>query len=117
MPTTSPLDEFGQIILDGSGNGTLRMRPTGGNQTWLPASVSVKCSSNTSEALCRVYIGPSATDPYFVDDTVTGSTGDSSGRVADYTIDAHGTYLWATWTGGDPGATATMRITGTSQTP
>jgi hypothetical protein len=117
MTSQAPLDENGQVTLDGSGNGKLRLRPHGGQETWLPYSVSVKCSTNASEALCRVYIGPSATDPYFVDETVTGSTGDSSGRVADYTVDAHGSYLWAVWTGGDPGATGTMRVAGIRQTP
>lgn len=115
--TTSPLNENGQVTLDGSGNGTLRMRPSGGQETWQPSAVSVKASSATAEAQCRIYIGPSATDPYFVDGTLSGSTGDSTDRVAGMTADTHGSYLWAVWSGGDAGATATMIVNGTRSVP
>jgi len=114
---SSPLNEFGTVTLDGSGNGTLRMRPPGGAETWLPGIVSVKCSSNSSEAQCRIYVGPSATDPYFIDGTQSGSTGDSTDRAGGYQVDSHGNYLWAAWTGGDPHAIATMQVGGTRQTP
>lgn len=115
--STSPLNEFGTVQLDGSGNGTLRMLPLGGRETWLPAVASVKASTSTAEAQCRIYIGPSATDPYFVDGTLSGSTGDSTGRVDGYQVDTHGSYLWAVWSGGDPAATATMQVAGTRQVP
>jgi hypothetical protein len=114
---TVPLNEPGSVTLNGSGNGTLRMRPYGGSETWLPGSVSFKASSNALEASCRIYIGPSPTDQYFVDGSLSGSTGDSTGRVAGYKVDSHGNYLWAVWAGGDAGATATMQVTGTEVTP
>lgn len=115
--TTSPLNENGNVRLDGSGNGTLKMVPFGGSETWQPAVASVKCSSAASEALCRIYVGPSATDPYFVDGTLSGSTGDSTDNVAGYSVDTHGNAMWAVWSGGDPGATATMQVNGSSVTP
>jgi hypothetical protein len=115
--STVPLNERGSVVLNGSGNGTVRIRPFGGSETWLPASVSFKASSNTLEAQCRIYIGPSPSDQYFVDGSLSGSTGDSTGRVAGYQVDSHGNYLWAVWTGGDAGATATMQVTGTEVTP
>lgn len=113
MSITAALNENGSVQLDGSGNGTLQMKPRGGAETWLPSIVSVKCSSNTAEAQCRIYVGPSATDPYFVDGTLSGSTGDSTDRVAGYSIDTHGSTLWAVWTGGDAQAYATMQVNGT----
>lgn len=112
-----PLNENDSVTLDGSGNGTLQMKPWGGSVTWKPSSVSVKASSNVVEAAARIYIGPSPTDPYFVDGTLSGSTGDSSGRVAGFSIDTHGNTLWVVWAGGDAGAVATAQVNGTTETP
>jgi hypothetical protein len=117
LPAPPPLNENGSVTLDGAGNGTLRMIPAGGSQTWLPATVSVSASSNTAEAQCKIYIGPSATDAYFVDGTLSGSTGDSTDAVAGYQADTHGNSLWAVWSGGDAGAQATMTVHGTQQLP
>lgn len=113
----SALNENADTALDGSGNGTLRMRPPGGSETWYPATVSVKCSSAAAEAQCRIYIGPSASDPYFVDGTLSGSTGDSTDRVKGQQVDSHGSYLWAVWSGGDAGAIATMIVSGHREVP
>lgn len=114
---TVPLTENVSVTFDGSGNGTLKMVPRGGAETWLPTIASVKASSNTKEASCKIYIGPSATDPYFVDGTLSGSTGDSTDRVTGYQIDTHGNTLWAVWAGGDAGATGTMQVNGTETIP
>jgi hypothetical protein len=113
----SLLAENGSVILDGSGNGTLKMVPPGGSLTWFPSTVSVKASSNVKEASCKIYIGPSATDPYFADGTLSGSTGDSTDTVNGYQVDTHGNSLWAVWAGGDAGATATMTVNGQEQAP
>jgi hypothetical protein len=114
---TVALNENASVQFDGSGNGTLKMRPPGGSETWLPTLASVKASSNTSEAQCKIYIGPSASDQYFVDGTLSGSTGDSTSQVDGYSVDSHGNYIWAVWTGGDAGAYGTMQVNGTSQVP
>jgi hypothetical protein len=116
---SSPLAESSSVVLDGSGKGTLRMRPLGGSETWLLSAVSVKTNqaSVTSEAQCRIYAGPSATDAYFTDGTLSGSTGDSTDRVSGLQVDTHGNYLWAVWTGGDPGARGVMVAYGTRQVP
>lgn len=113
----SPLNESDSVTLDGSGNGTLKMVPYSGTLTWLPSIVSVKASSATAEASCRIYIGPAATDQWFVDGTLSGSTGDSTDRVAGRQVDTHGNTLWAVWKGGDAGATATMTVAGTEERP
>ena len=112
---TWPLNQSGTVILDGSGNGTVQLTPDGPAEHWQVATASVKASTNTSEASCRVYIGPQATDPYFVDGTLSGSTGDSTDRTGGYDVARAGPYpsVWAVWSGGDTGATATLVLAGT----
>lgn len=117
MTASAPLAENASVTLDGAGAGTLRMMPQGGGQIWLPTSAAVKCSTAVNEATCRIYIGPSATDQYFIDGTFSGSSGDSTDRVAGTQVDTHGNTLWAVWAGGDAGVTATMTVTGTEQVP
>jgi len=76
--------------------------------------VSVSCSTNDAEAQCKIYAGPSATQPYYIDGTLSGSTGDSSTNVAGLAISrTQIPYLWAVWSGGDAGAQATLQVTGT----
>lgn len=72
--------------------------------------MSVICSSNTAEATCKTYVGPSAAPQYFKDITVDGSTGDSTDKC-NLPI-PRGSYIWAVWSGGDPGATATLNVDG-----
>lgn len=116
MPSAA-LNESDSVTLDGSGNGTLKMVPYGGSLTWLPTVVSVKASSATAEASCKIYIGPAPTDQWFVDGTLSGSTGDSTDQVGGRPVDTHGNALWAVWAGGDAGAQATMTVAGTEQRP
>jgi hypothetical protein len=113
----SPLSEWGSVTLDGSGNGTLKMTPWAGSVTWTLSLVSVKASSNASEANCKIYLGPQPTDQYYVDGSLSGSTGDSTSNVSGLTVDTHGNSLWAVWQGGDAGASATLQATGTVNQP
>lgn len=109
-----PLNESGNVTLDQDGNGTVRMRPDEPATRWMPAVASVSCSSKTSEAECKIYIGPNPSERYFVDGTVNGSSGDSSDRVSGSVISrTQMPYIWAVWAGGDPGAEATLVLTGT----
>jgi hypothetical protein len=114
---SATLNESASATLDASGNGTLKMVPYSGSLAWLPDVVSVKASTAAAEASCRIYIGPSPTDQWFVDGTLSGSTGDSTDRVAGRQVDSHGASLWAVWEGGDPGAAATMTVSGTENRP
>lgn len=114
---TVPLNESASCVFSGAGSGRLKMVPHGGGETWLPTVVSVKASSNISEANCRIYIGSLPTDNNFIDATLSGSTGDSTDRVSGYSVDTHGNSLWALWFGGDPGATGTMVVNGTETIP
>lgn len=100
--------ESATVTLDGSGDGTASTGPTGPNETWLPTNVSVICSSNASEATCKVYVGPRVADQYFKDLTVDGSTGDATDRCN--VPVPKGWQVWAVWTGGDPGAVGTLNV-------
>lgn len=99
------------VVLDGSGNGTARIGPAGARETWSPAVASVSVSTNVNEAICRIYVGPSPDPQYFVDGTLSGSTGDSTDRVSGQPVKL-GWFIWAVWKAGDPGATATLNVTG-----
>lgn len=111
---TGDLYDFASVVLNGSGAGTAKVGPISAREVWSPALASVSATSNTKEATCSIYVGASATDPYFVDATYSGSSGDSSGNVAAKTVRV-GQYVWAVWTGGDAGATATLRVNGTKE--
>lgn len=116
--TTLPLSESGEVTLDASGNGTVQIGPDGSGETWLPTIASVKCSSNTAEAACKIYAGHHVSDQNYIDGTLSGSTGDSTGNIAGIQVAVtRQRYVWAVWTGGDPGAQATLRLSGTKEIP
>jgi hypothetical protein len=112
MPTQPlPLPmTFQTVVLDTNGNGTAQIGPTRPREHWQATGISVKTSSNTKEAQCAVYFGLTVSDATFIDQTATGSTGDTCG----INIDAQaGQLFFAKWTGGDAGATGIMNIYGT----
>lgn len=108
-----PLAEYATGTLDGSGNGTLRLGPTAHGQVWRPqvASVRMTGAAPAAQATCYVYAGDAATDPNFVDATYDVNN-DSTDRVTGTELRL-GQYVFARWTGGNAGATATLSITGT----
>jgi hypothetical protein len=110
------LDEGGGYVLDESddddsgGDGTISVGPTAAGEIWQAGfTVAVHCSTNVSEAMCRVYCGAGASPAYFVGSTTWGSTGDSTTNTPQLQV---GQQVWAVWTGGDSGATAYLSITG-----
>ena len=100
------------VTLNGSGNGTCKVGPAGHAETWYAAIASVSVSTNAAEAACRVYVGDQPTAGNFADSTLSGSTGDATGRVSARPLKL-GDYIWAVWSGGDPGAVATLNVSGT----
>lgn len=112
MPEVN-LSEFTQITLDGSGNGTAQVGPRGHGVTWKPAVASIKMTGGTPSgvATCFVYAGGSATDSNFVDSTYDVQN-DSTDRVGGQQL-VRGQYVWAVWSGGNPGAIATLAVNGT----
>lgn len=117
MPTV-PLDESGSVVLDGSGNGTVRIGPDEPAARWLPTNASVSVLTNVNEAAAQIYAGPAAVQQYFVDSTFTASSGDATDRISGKVIArTRLPYVWAVFTGGDPGSQATLIITGTKVIP
>jgi hypothetical protein len=109
-----PLNESKVVTLNGSGNATAQLGPLSGREVWYPTTVSVSAGQavvGPLDAHCNVYVGniaPSADQ--FRDASRTGSSGDSSGNVVG-TIRS-GQYIWAVWTGGNPGQNAYLRVVG-----
>jgi hypothetical protein len=97
-------------VLDGSGNGTASTGPLSPGEQWSGLTASVSVATNAAEATCRIYGGAAATPGYFADGTTWGSTGDSTTNLGTVQV---GGNVFATWTGGDPGARATLAVTGT----
>lgn len=104
-------DGVANVVLDGSGKGTAKAGPLSARETWQPEVASVSASTNAAEAQCRIYSGDAPIPANYVDGTLSGSTGDSTGHVAGNQL-RKGSYIWAVWTGGDPGAVATLKVTG-----
>jgi hypothetical protein len=115
MSRTISLNAVASCTLNSEGNGTAQIGPKGTNEVWTVAVASVSASSNASEATCRIYAGNYLGQPTFVDGTTWGSTGDSTSNFSAQVYP--GQYVYAQWTGGDSGATATLVCTGTRRVP
>jgi hypothetical protein len=108
-----PLSQSTTTVLNSSGNGTISLGPISAREIWSPQTVHVQCQQPvTNEAKCTIYVGYSATQDNFRDATWSGSSGDSSSKVNADTVKC-GHFVWASWTGGDPGSVATLVVTGT----
>lgn len=112
---TLNLTAIATCTLDGSGNGQAATGPTGTREAWQPATAAVSASSNTSEATAKVFAGAQVGQGTFVDGTTWGSTGDSTNSFTQPVYP--GQQVFAVWTGGDPGATATLVVSGTRTIP
>lgn len=111
MASTAPLSASAQVVLDGSGNGSVSIGPTGFGETWTSVAAAVHCATNVNEATCRFYVGPSASPNYFAGATTFGSTGDAS-PWSGQPIPV-GQFVFAVWSGGDSGTTAYLSLSGT----
>lgn len=105
-----PLNVKAFTTLNANGNGTAFTGPLSPGEVWSNLTVSVKVATNVSEANCSMYAGAAATPGYFADGTTWGSTGDSSTNIPSVRV---GGNVFAVWVDGDPGARATLTITGT----
>jgi hypothetical protein len=104
--------KYGTVVLDGSGNGTASIGPVRTREHWQVAAASVAVNLNpTKQAQCQLYVGAVVSPTTFISQTVTGSSGDTCGLGG---IDIQpGMQVWAKWTGGDAGQTATVTVIGT----
>ena len=132
----SPLNENVSVVLDGSGNGTIRISPgqpgapgsgVGASRNsgllWNVAGVAVSAAPlpgktapvADAQASCYISYGiQSATPNDFQGQTQTGSTGDTC------TVNARlrpGDWITITWASGDAAVRATARIFGTITPP
>jgi hypothetical protein len=109
-----PLTVSASVTLNGSGAGTASIGPQFPRESWDVSVASVSVSTNTAEAQCKVSQGAYAGQT-FVDGTTWGSTGDST---SNFSAPVYlGSQVFAVWTGGDAGATATLVVTGTRRIP
>lgn len=108
----APLRETAVIMLDGSGNGTVKIGPLSARETWYPDNVHISVSTSVLESQCSIFVGRDTTQSSFRDESVLGSTGDSSGAISADELTV-GDYIWAVWTGGDANAQAVLTVTGT----
>jgi len=101
------------VTLNGSGNGTASIGPLTAREVWTLTSVACSVSTHVSEATFAVYVGDRVYPGGLRDQSFSGSSGDSTDRITDPI--RSGWKVWGVWTGGDPGATATMSLTGTKE--
>lgn len=90
------------VVLNGSGNGTIRWSPSQGS--WLVQQCAATVTTSTNEPEFSTFI-----DGMFVGGSYSGSK--TNDTTFNQTVVAQQA-LSATWTGGDPGATATLIISG-----
>lgn len=118
MSTQLSLNTSASVVLGssgpGAGNGTASIGPNLPGVSWQPETIAVSVSTNNSEAQCNIYLGIAPQAASLLGATSTGSTGDSTDCSATVWP---GQSLIAVWTGGDPGAIATMSVFGTKQVP
>lgn len=99
------------ITLDGSGNGIASIGPVVAREHWQILSAAVKVATHNLESRCSVFVGTTAQSGTFFGTSFTGSSGDTF-SLGNIDIQS-GMQVFAQWTGGDPGALATLTLFGT----
>lgn len=105
------------ITLDGTGGGIAELGPTLPGEVWQPSSAAISMTGNAPAgvATCLLYAGNGVSASTLVDSTyqVTGAASSMlSGQVL-----YPGQQVFAVWSGGNPGAIATLTVTGTRTVP
>lgn len=108
MPTYT-ISPQTSVTLNGSGAGRCALTPPSGTR-WDLSLASVATTSTVNFAQAALYLGNANGPIQLIDQTYDGNNA-SSGKVAGAPF-YHGTYLWAVWSGGDAGATATLQVFG-----
>lgn len=112
-PVSYPLDTFTSVVLDTSGNGIASLGPGLPRQHWQPGSAYVSVDTNVHEASCTLSLGSSPQSGTEIAQTSKGSSGATCSLSGDM---PSGYRIWAVWSGGDSGATATLHVTGSNTT-
>lgn len=106
--------QFSQnVVLDSSGNGSIRFGPARPNEYWTINRITVSVSTAVREASAGTYRGTPSPGS-LISPTVTGSTGDTDDALTEEL--QTGEFITVAWFGGDAGATATAGYFGTIDT-
>jgi hypothetical protein len=118
MPNTLTLTRTASVVLNGSGAGTVQLGPSSPGEIWQPSQVSVSCSATVTAGTCQcsIYAGAGTGQGTFVDGTFSGDTGDTTDAIGGRKVNP-GESVFAVWSGGVPGATATAVVAGTRTVP
>lgn len=102
----------------GQGIGTVQAGPTSPGEVWRPSQVSVSCSAVVTAGVCQcnIYAGAGPSQSAFVDGTFSGDTGDTTDAIGGQVVNP-GQSVFAVWSGGVAGATATMMVSGSRTVP
>jgi hypothetical protein len=107
-----PVTQSASVILDSSGNGSVQTGPNIGKWNLTHAAINTSSAAKTPQ--CKLYMGTDTGIANLIDGTFVGSL-NSTDNVSAKPI-GPGEYIFAVWTGGDPGATATLTVNGTLTT-
>lgn len=115
MSRQVPLSVSASVTLDGSGNGTVQLGPSIPGVSWTPATVAITVNPVSATVVSQFGLYNGNLQPgNFIGGTYTGDS--NSTDVSAVTLHP-GNVLTGVWSGGNPGATATMTITGTQSIP
>jgi hypothetical protein len=104
-----PVDLTVKVTLDGSGNGTAQIGPNSGK--WALGLISVSTLASAPKvASCTIYAGSASTATCLIDQTYN-AFGNSTNKAAGKDI-YQGQNVFAVFTGGNAGDTASLRVTG-----
>lgn len=109
------LMEYASVVLDASGNGRVAIGPKVVREKWSPSQATVSVSSTVLESKCAIYLGVGRVPGQKLGESRTGSSGDTYGFGA--LALQPGQHIVAVWTGGDPGALATIGVFGEKSRP
>jgi hypothetical protein len=100
------------LVLNGSGGGTASVGPTGLGTVWYPASAVFGTSVTPFDSsTISLYIGPAGVPTTLQGTLITGGVGTIALAIPQLTP---GLYIIAVWTGGTPGSTVSMNVTGSA---
>lgn len=106
---TLALDESATGVFDAAGRAVVTVGPVR-RQTWMPANIAVFTDSSSSTE-ARVYQGAPAPGSYYAG-TYSGNSDNAPAAGLRLTP---GAVLTVVWTGGTPGARATVSLSGTME--
>jgi len=100
-----------QGVISSAGTATLQVGPTGLGTVWYPASAVISTTAGILDtSACNIYVGPAGFPT-----TLQGTLFPGGAGVLALAIPAMspGLYVLAVWSGGTPGNTCSLNVTGT----